>query len=414
MKPLADIEPSRGARSSSSPEALLQTIIATESDRIAARCRHFGACGGCQLQDVPLSVQLVSKQAMLVDVLHYAGVRDLPRIQTHSAEPWFYRNRVRMRVSGTDVGYSRRASHEFLAIEECSILSPLLWHAASELREFVRSGRARWPASTVSFELFGDAEEHALQLAVQLDATVADIDREAPRELRALCEGLRTTVPQLVGAGLSVAAAPDRSQSRRVQQGQRVEIAHWGEPALNYVVDGQSYRITRNAFFQVNRFLTEDMVRTVVGARAGDLAYDLFAGAGLFSVPLARRFKQVIAVEIGDPAASDLAVHLRACGPQHRGVRSTALDFLQRQSHRIAPNLIVLDPPRAGLGMATVRALMHANAREIVYVSCDAGTFARDARPMVDSGYTLASLHLFDLFPQTFHTETIAVFRKGR
>ncbi len=413
MKPAAHAGASR-RDSISLPESILQAIIAAEPARVAARCRHFGACGGCQLQDVPIDAQLAAKRTMLVDVLQRTGVRNVPQIQTHSAEPWQYRNRVRMRVSGTDVGYSRRASHEFLPIEECPILTPLLWHAAAQLRDLVRSGRARWPASTVSFELFTDAEEQALQLAVQVGATVNDVDRDAPRELRALCDALRALVPQLAGAGLSVAAAPDASQSRRVQQSQRVEIARWGETAIDYRVGARSYRITRNAFFQVNRFLTEDMVRTVVGARAGGLAYDLYAGAGLFSVALAERFTQVIAVEIGEPAASDLAVHLRACGTQHTSIRSTALDFLQRRPHATAPDLIVLDPPRAGLGLPTVRALLQANAREIVYVSCDAGTFARDARPMVDSGYTLAHLHLFDLFPQTFHTETIAVFRKER
>ncbi len=408
------MKPREDRRDSNSPEALLQTLIAAEPGRVAARCRHFGACGGCQLQDVPVEAQFAAKQAMLVELLRRAGIRDLPHIATHAAEPWLYRNRVRMRVSGADIGYSRRASHDFLPIEECPILSPLLWHAAVEVRDLVRSGRARWPASTASFELFTDAEERELQLALQLDATVAGVDRDAPRDLRTLCEALRVTVPQLVGAGLSVAAAPDPSQSRRVQQSQRVEIARWGEPALDYMVDGRAYRITRNAFFQVNRFLTAEMVQTVVSSRTGALAYDLFAGAGLFSVPLTERFAQVIAVEIGEPAASDLALHLAQCGPQHRSVRSTALDFLQRQSHAHAPDLVVLDPPRAGLGMPAVRALLQANAREIVYVSCDAGTFARDARPLIDSGYTLTSLHLFDLFPQTFHTETIAVFRKGR
>ena len=184
MKPAAHAEASR-RDSISLPESILQVIIAAEPARIAARCRHFGACGGCQLQDVPIDAQLAAKRAMLVDVLQRTGVRNVPQIQTHSAEPWQYRNRVRMRVSGTDVGYSRRASHEFLPVEECPILTPLLWHAAAQLRDLVRSGRARWPASTVSFELFTGAEEQALQLAVQVDATVNDVDRDAPRELRA-------------------------------------------------------------------------------------------------------------------------------------------------------------------------------------------------------------------------------------
>ncbi len=396
------------------PELLLSSITAAMPDRVVPRCRHFGACGGCQLQHLPYPSQLAAKQSMLLDLLEQAGLRGVSEPQVHAAEPWQYRNRARMRVEGDAIGYSRRASNEFLAIEECPITSPLVWHAASTLQRLVRSGSAKWPVGTVAFEVFANSDESAVQLSLQVDASVTTVDRDAPRDLRVLCDTLRSEVPQLVGAGLSVAAVPDKTQSRRVQESQRVEIARWGESALTYRVDHRSYRITRNAFFQVNRFLTATMAQLVIGNRQGELAYDLYAGAGLFSVPLTERFRTVIAVEIGDPAATDLAAHLHLVGRRDTAVRSTALDFLNAQfrSGSPAPDLVVLDPPRAGLGMPTVRSLLQARPREIVYVSCDAGTFARDAKPLVESGYTLAALHLLDLFPQTFHTETIAVFRR--
>jgi 23S rRNA (uracil1939-C5)-methyltransferase len=193
-----------------------------------------------------------------------------------------------------------------------------------------------------------------------------------------------------------------------------VEIATWGAAGMAYDVGGRTYSVTRNAFFQVNRFLTEAMVQLVAGDRRGEVAWDLFAGAGLFSVALAERFRRVVAVEISEPAATDLATQLGRCAGQHRAVRQTALAFLEAQ-HRPgadAPDLVVLDPPRAGLGMAAVRALIATGAREVVYVSCDAGSFARDARALVESGYRISSLHLLDLFPQTFHTETIAVLHR--
>ena len=400
--------------SQSSPESILTSIADSITERAEPPCRHFGACGGCQLQHLPQASQLAAKQAMLIDVLKRAGIVTLPEIQVHAAEPWRYRNRVRLRVQDGDIGYSRRASNDFLPIKECPIASPLLLQIAKTARDMLRSGMAQWPVNTSAIELFCDAEETSVQMSLQLDATVNTVDRDAPRHLRTLCEALQAAHPQLVGAGLSVAGAPDRTQSRRVQESVRVEIARWGRQQLVYRVHGRDYAITRNAFFQVNRFLTATMVNLVIGNRSGSLAYDLFAGAGLFSVPLTERFPQVIAVEIGEPAASDLAEHLRTCGPQHQAHRSTALHFLQKDAPRIAqsPDLIVLDPPRAGLGMPTVNALLRTGAREIVYVSCDAGAFARDARPLVESGYTLAALHLLDLFPQTFHTETIAVFRR--
>lgn len=381
-------------------------------ERVEPRCRHFGACGGCQLQHLPQGTQLAAKTRMLVDVLERAGLGNIPTPQVHAAEPWGYRNRARMRVENGRIGYSRRSSNEFLPIEECPIASPLVWRAANTLQTLTASGKARWPTGTQSFEIFANGDESALQLSIQLDARVATVDRDAPRDLRTLCEVLRADVPELAGAGLLVFANPDPTQSRRVQESQRVEIARWGEPALVYHVAGTDYRVSRNAFFQVNRFLTATMRQLVVGSRAGSLAYDLFAGAGLFTVPLAHQFEKVVAVEIGEPAATDLLTHLQACGPQHRAVRSTALDFLKRQTGSTIPDLIVLDPPRAGLGRQTALALAATNTPEIVYVSCDAGTFAADSRTLLESGYTLHHLHLLDLFPQTFHTETVAVFRR--
>jgi 23S rRNA (uracil1939-C5)-methyltransferase len=396
------------------PETVLATITQDMPDRVESRCRHFGTCGGCQLQDLPYASQTAAKQAMLIDLLRNAGIHALPKIELHTADPWAYRNRARMRVQGDIIGYSRRASNDFLSIEECPITSPLLWHTASTLQAIIRENKAQWPKNTSSFELFVNDDESALQLSLLLDATVATVDREAPSALRKLCEQLQPQIPQLVGAGLSVAATPDRTQPKRIQESQRVEIARWGQPALDYTVAGRSYRITRNAFFQVNRYLTDTMVNLVTDQRGGALAWDLFAGAGLFSVPLTDRFEQVIAVEIGEPAATDLAAHLQACGPQHKAIRSTTQDFLETKTKQCGqtPDLIILDPPRAGLGYSVVRMLSQIEPREVVYVSCDAGTFARDAKPLIDSGYKLAALHLLDLFPQTFHTETIAVFRR--
>ncbi len=398
--------------SRSTPETVLASITEAMPERVSPRCLHFGTCGGCQLQHLPQQSQLAAKTEMLLEVLGRAGLRDVPVPEVHAAEPWGYRNRARMRVEDGQIGYSRRASNDFLPIEECPIVSPLVWRAAQALQSVVNGKRAKWPQGTRSFELFTNGDESAFQLSIHVDATVTTVDRDAPRDLRSLCEAVAATLPELDGAGLLVAANPDPTQSRRVQESGRVEIARWGQPGLLYRVEGTGYRVTRNAFFQVNRFLTETMVQIVTGGRGGALAFDLFAGAGLFAVPLTRHFQQVTAVEIGEPAATDLAMHLRACGDQHLAVRSTALDFLQRNSSKDRPDLIVLDPPRAGLGPQATRALAAANAREIVYVSCDAETFASDGRTLVNSGYTLATLHLLDLFSQTFHTETIAVFHR--
>ena len=390
------------------PETILLAIAAGTVERVEPSCPHFGACGGCQLQHLPYAGQMTAKHAMLVDVLRAAGVSQVPEVQLHSANPWTYRNRIRLRIEGDDIGYSRQESNSFLPIDVCPIASPLLERMALHMRDSVRMRGAAWPAGAASFELFTDADERTVQLAIHLRDAVGAVDREAPTQFRALCEQVRRDMPQLMGAGL-LAAAPDAQQSRRVQATQRVEIARWGSPMLTYAVGDVEYTVTRNAFFQVNRYLTADMVRVVAGQRTGRLAFDLYAGSGLFSVPLSQRFAEVVAVEIGEPAATDLALHLALRGSPHRAVRSTAQAFLEHETRR--PDLVVMDPPRAGVSLPALRALRRLQPAEIVYVSCDAGTFARDARTLLESGYTLIALHLFDLFPQTVHTETIAVFR---
>lgn len=295
------------------PEERLIAIAEATPHRVAPGCKHFGVCGGCQLQDLSYEHQLTAKKVMLLDVLHAAGISSVPDIEVSSASPWAYRNRIRLRIQGNEIGYSRRGSNEFLAIDECPVASPLLIRIALAMCDIVRAGKASLPDGATAVELFTDADEQSVQMSMHVDVTVAEIRRDAPAQLRMVADVLSSVFPQVIGAGLS-AAAPDASQSKRVQSTQRVEIARWGKPQLRYAVAGHEYDITRTAFFQVNRFLTDEMVHLVVDGHSGRLAYDLFAGAGLFSVALAERFDQVIAVEIGEPAVSDLKAHLDSLG----------------------------------------------------------------------------------------------------
>ncbi len=390
----------------SPPAVSLDAILQPSPDRVAPLCRHFGTCGGCQYQHMPATLQVHTKAAILQRLLQAAGV-SAPAPRTHAAEPYAYRNRMRLRVEANRIGYSRRASNTFLPIAECPIVSPLLWNAAAALNA------AAFPPGTAEVELFATSDDTALQLTLHLEADVSTIDRDAPAIFRALCTSLAARIPQLVGGGLLVHAAPTPGSSRRVQQRGRVEVARWGQPSLAYTVNGPTYTVSRGAFFQVNRFLTGALVDLVLGNRSGTLALDLFAGAGLFSLPLTHRFQQVVAVEVGQPAATDLHKLLQQQGPQHRAVPQTTLAFLQTYRPPQSPDLVVMDPPRAGVGADALRALLKLSPATIVYISCDPTTFAPEARTLVHSRYAVEELHLVDLFPQTFHMETVTVFRRA-
>ena len=198
-------------------------------------------------------------------------------------------------------------------------------------------------------------------------------------------------------------------------------MGHWGQRSLLYPVSGHAYQVSLGSFFQVNRFLLPDLLRLVVendsgsggerAGRSGKLAWDLYAGVGLFALAL-DGFENVTAVEAAPSSAADLKQNL--AGTAHRAVQSTALDFLRAQSRRkprVQPDLILLDPPRAGLGKEVCAHLAEIAAAEVVYVSCDPATLARDLQTLLHSGYRLESLRLVDLFPQTFHLESVAVLK---
>ena len=166
--------------------------------------------------------------------------------------------------------------------------------------------------------------------------------------------------------------------------------------------------ISRGGFFQINRFLIDELVRIVTAGRQGTVAWDLYAGVGLFSRALAKSFQHVVAVEA---AANDLSRSFK--GPGRRAVEATTVEFLRSAVvQRERPELIVMDPPRAGVGSEVCALLARISPPEIVYVSCDPVTLARDLKLLVAAGYNIAEIHMVDMFPQTFHLESVMILRR--
>jgi 23S rRNA (uracil1939-C5)-methyltransferase len=154
----------------------------------------------------------------------------------------------------------------------------------------------------------------------------------------------------------------------------------------------------------VNRFLADRLVEIVTADRFGNAALDLYAGVGLFSSVLARSFAQVTAVESSPTAYADLSYNSPA---NVNALHATTDRFLQQRAGKLRPDLIVLDPPRGGLGGMVVRSLAGLEAAEITYVSCDPATLARDLAGLLAAGYHIRQAHVVDLFPQTYHVESV-------
>ncbi len=260
--------------------AEVDEIVAAAHGRVAAKCNHFGACGGCQYQHAEYAAQLQFKEAILRETLERGGVRAPAEIAVLAGEPWAYRNRIRLAFDAEGfAGYRGRRSHAVVPIAECPIAAPVLVRAAMAAGEIARALPVRQPLREIS--LFCDASEAALLASV----TVAGGGK---RWFEDFAQALAERVPETASIEL-LAEGGSGHEARRVAQ--------WGPGSLLYQAAGFRYRVDQGAFFQVNRWLVDELVERVTGGLYGGLAWDLFAGVGLFARRLADRFERVVAVE---------------------------------------------------------------------------------------------------------------------
>jgi len=370
-----------------------EQIVTAAPERIEPRCRHFGVCGGCSYQHTGYATQLRFKHAILRETLERGGAHAPEEIDVLAGEPWSYRNRIRMAFDAAgNPGYRGRRSRAVIPIAECPIAAPLLIEAAKAFAEIRRTLAPTLRPNELT--LFCNADESALLMTVFLTA---------PLKIRLddIAEALRNRNPALRGIELVVEG--------RNGQPQRT-FARSGDTSLAYAAAGFDYRVDHGAFFQVNRFLVGALVERVTSNRRGKLAWDLFAGVGLFARQLAASFESVLAVESAPTSIAALQANLEATSGT--AVRSATLDFLRR-NRTSRPDLIVVDPPRAGLGADVTTELAAIAPAEIVYVSCDPATLARDLRALIASHYAIHSVTLADLFPQTHHLETVVELRRA-
>jgi 23S rRNA (uracil1939-C5)-methyltransferase len=362
-----------------SAKAEPEQILAPSPHRVAPPCPYFASCGGCQYQHADYPAQLAIKQQILRETLTRAGVAFPPDVAVLSGDPWAYRNRIRLAVTPNgEIGYRSRRSHDIIPIQECPIAAPILVEIALDLDSIIDTKDPRNDLSEV--ELFVNHDNSELLISFHTHS-----GNSIPRKLRFI---------------------PRESSSRPL-----AEIDD--QTFLTYRVAGHAYQVPHGAFFQVNRHLLDPFVDLVLSGVTGNSAWDLFAGVGLFARQLAARFSQVHAVE--SAPASAPALHQNLAGTAAQAVASTTLDFLRRnrELREPRPDLIVLDPPRAGLGEATTTLLNAIGAPQIVYVSCDPTTLARDLRALTAERYAVESITLVDMFPQTFHIETVARLRRS-
>jgi 23S rRNA (uracil1939-C5)-methyltransferase len=370
-------------------------LIEASAERVETRCPYFQKCGGCHYQHIPYERQLEFKAQILRETLQRIAKIELKgEIRLHPSPPWNYRNRTRLQVRTAPefaVGYYRFGSREFLAVRECPISSPLINRVIARLTEL---GGLECSPAVEEIELFADAgDEQMLAWAFcGSDAGESNLLRWA--------EAVRRELPELVG--LSFFSARQRAEDETPTAMKL--LAQSGAKSIRYRTGHGEYQVSAGAFFQVNRHLVDELVSVVKGDARGKVALDLYAGGGLFSVPLAQNFHHIFAVEPSHTSLPDLRQNVPA---SVKVVGTRTEEYLRSRPVRQCPDLVVLDPPRTGAGKVVIRSLVELGAQRIRYVSCDPATLARDLGPLVAAGYRIEEAHLFDLFPQTFHIESV-------
>jgi 23S rRNA (uracil1939-C5)-methyltransferase len=386
-------------------------IVQPAPHRTSPPCPYFASCGGCHYQHANYDHQLEIKREILRENLRRIAKLELQsEIQVHSSPPWHYRNRSRLQVRTRPefaAGYFKLASHEVLPVEQCPISSPLINRGIAALWQAGRAGKVVEGVREVEFFATGDAAGNEKQLLIEIYCAP-----EARRAaVRSWGEELCASLPEIAGV----------VAFREPQKGVYEPLVAVGASEVIYHSKTDSWRVSAGSFFQTNRFLTDELIEIVTAGRSGELALDLYAGVGLFSTFLARRFSHVVSVESSAPAARDLGHNLPVNGRAVQieteqyltGKRAARVgvagagDSTQIPSDGKAPDLIVVDPPRSGLGDRVAAALAANQAARITYVSCDPATLARDLGPLQAAGYRVEHIHLVDLFPQTYHLESV-------
>jgi 23S rRNA (uracil1939-C5)-methyltransferase len=349
-------------------EAQLEEVVTPAAGRTEPLCPFFTRCGGCYYQHAEYELELEQKRAILGEVLRRVGKLEAPEeIRVVSGPPFEYRNRAQLHLAGGEIGYYAHGSRRLVAVDQCPISSPKINQALAALREMLPD--RRFPRFLRSLELLTNEAE------VQLN--VLETGQPVARRFFDWC---LERVPGLTGG------------------------------TIEYPVRQDLYRVRHLSFFQVNRFLIEQMVDCALEDAEGETALDLYAGVGLFTLPLARRFPAVTAVETSASAAGDLEFNAARAGLAV-SVRQQAVEpYLE--SLEKAPDFVLADPPRAGLGKRAVRELLRLRPARLIVVACDPATLARDLGALTAGGYAIECMTLIDLFPRTFHIETVV--RLGR
>ncbi|MFM8424340.1 MAG: class I SAM-dependent RNA methyltransferase [Chloroflexota bacterium] len=355
-------------------------ILKPSPDRITAKCKHFTQCGGCHYQNLPYKKQQLAKADILRDQLQRIGKIENPIVQPTVASPkqWNYRNHVQFHLTDDGkVGFINARGNATLPIEECYLPEPTI-----------------------------DAFRNDLQFESRMNLERVSLRSGTDDDIMLILESETEEKPELeIEADISIV---------HIYEDHPVVIA--GSNALTIQILGKDFHVSAPSFFQVNTPMAEKMVQHLQAQLpTPDSQFtliDLYCGVGLFSKFFASKYAKVIGIESAPSSCEDFAINLDEFDnvELYEGAAEEILPALAPQLTE--PIHMIVDPPRAGIDKFAIDAILQINPQVIAYVSCDPSTLARDAARLIKGGYTLQNVTPFDLFPQTYHIESISIFTR--
>jgi 23S rRNA (uracil1939-C5)-methyltransferase len=359
--------------------AELIQVLEPAAERIEPRCKHFAQCGGCHYQHVPYAMQLTIKEAIVKDQLERVGGLVNPPVQPMRPSPkeWNYRNHVQFHLDRQGkLGFEAARSNQVIPVQEC--------HLPEESLNQV------WPL--IDSEPLPGLERVGLRLGKDEDVLLV-LENSQDELPEFLVEELPVSAVQTSPNGLTLLAGSDH---------------------IVMEVLGRDFYVSPESFFQVNTLQAGSMVESLLSSlllSKDSILLELYCGVGLFSAFLAPRIKRLVGVEASPIACRDFTINLDEFEnvELYEAPVEVVLPALNLQ-----PDILLADPPRSGMGMKVIEAIVGLKPAAIAYVSCDPATLGRDARDLVNGGYVLDQVIPFDLFPQTYHIETMSFWKRDK
>jgi 23S rRNA (uracil1939-C5)-methyltransferase len=357
----------------------LLEVLEPSPHRVEPPCPHFGTCGGCQWQHIGYEAQVAFKTDVLRDQLRRVGhFADPPLAEAiPSPNPWAYRNHLQLSaVSGGGLGFWDVRGTRVMSIETCLLPHPLVWSMA-EMMEVGEEGEG-----TFMRRLALRAGTHTGERMMVFE-TEGDVAPEIEVDVPVSCVLL-------------------------MEDGTPVNLI--GRNWLTEELVGRRFRISAGSFFQVNTPQAEALLEAVsrfLSPQGDETLLDLYCGVGTLALSLVDRVRRVIGIEAYGPAVADARANAREGEP---------VEFIEGQAEGVLGELdlsveaVIVDPPRAGCAGRVLQELGRLSPSRLIYVSCDPATLARDGRRLAEAGYHLEAVQPVDMFPQTYHIESVALF----